>query len=63
MEGAVATAKPHRVLVLANETANSDELLDELRRIGADRAANYFVVGAGQSRSRPGSPRRTARST
>ena len=39
-----ATEKPHRVLVLANETANSGELLDELRRIGADTAAKYFVV-------------------
>jgi GABA permease len=38
------TAAPRRVLVLANETANSTELLDELRRIGADHAANYFVV-------------------
>jgi GABA permease len=37
-------AKPHRVLVLANETANSKELLDELRRIGADKDARYFVV-------------------
>jgi len=37
-------AEPHRVLVLANETADSVELLDELRRIGADHAANYFVV-------------------
>jgi len=37
-------AKPHRVLVLANETANSKELLDELRRIGADKDATYFVV-------------------
>jgi GABA permease len=36
--------KPHRVLVMANETANSRELLDELRRIGADQAAQYFVV-------------------
>ena len=36
--------EPRRVLVLANETANSDELLDELRRIGADRAAHYFVA-------------------
>jgi len=36
-------AKPHRVLVLANETANSTELLDELRRIGADKDATYFV--------------------
>jgi GABA permease len=32
------------VLVLANETANSVELLDELRRIGADHAASYYVV-------------------
>jgi GABA permease len=38
------TVQPRRVLVLANETADSDELLDELRRIGADRAANYFVM-------------------
>jgi GABA permease len=36
--------EPRRVLVLANETANSVELLDELRRIGADHAANYYVV-------------------
>ncbi len=42
--GVAATDKPHRVLVLANETANSGELLDELRRIGADTAAKYFVV-------------------
>jgi GABA permease len=41
---AAAAEKPHRVLVLANETANSKELLDELRRIGADTAAKYFVV-------------------
>ena len=38
------TVEPRRVLVLANETANSVELLEELRRIGADRAASYFVV-------------------
>jgi GABA permease len=38
------TVEPHRVLVMANETANSAELLDELRRIGADHAASYFVV-------------------
>lgn len=35
---------PHRVLVLANETVESNELLDELRRIGADREAVYQVV-------------------
>ncbi|MGE5695325.1 MAG: amino acid permease [Candidatus Sericytochromatia bacterium] len=39
-----ATQPPHRVMVLANETANSEELLDELRRIGADKEAKYFVV-------------------
>ena len=42
--GVAAAEKPHRVLVVANETANSGELLDELRRIGADTAAKYFVV-------------------
>jgi GABA permease len=36
--------EPRRVLVMANETANSAELLDELRRIGADHAASYYVV-------------------
>jgi GABA permease len=41
-EQAAATT-PHRVLVLANETTNSTELLDELRRIGADKDATYFV--------------------
>ena len=40
----LATDKPHRVLVLANQTANSEELLNELRRIGADSAATYYVV-------------------
>ncbi len=40
---AAATA-PHRVLVMANETANSAELIDELRRIGADKDAKYHVV-------------------
>jgi len=42
--GVAAAEKPHRVLVVANETANSRELLDELRRIGADATAKYFVV-------------------
>ena len=32
-----------RVLVLANETVDSAELLDELRRLDAERAATYFV--------------------
>ncbi|MGW5152184.1 amino acid permease [Rhodococcus koreensis] len=40
----VATSQPHRVLVMANETADSTELLDELLRIEADSTANYFVV-------------------
>lgn len=35
---------PHRVLVLANQTVDSDELLAELNRIGADRDAQYLVV-------------------
>lgn len=43
-EGATATDAPHRVLVLANQTVESRELLDELRRIDADRSATYFVV-------------------
>ena len=43
-EGLAPAVEPRRVLVLANETANSEELLTELRRIGADRAANYFVA-------------------
>jgi GABA permease len=42
--GAIATAKPRRVLVLANQTVDSAELLDELRRIGADHATSYCVV-------------------
>ncbi len=43
-ERAAGAPRPHRVLVLANETVESDELLDELRRIGADRDAVYQVV-------------------
>jgi GABA permease len=38
-----ATDHARRVLVLANETATSGELLDELRRIDAQGAATYFV--------------------
>ena len=44
VEGVAATARPHRVLVLANQTVQSKEMLDELRRIDADRDATYFVV-------------------
>ena len=40
-EGAEAPAE--RVLVLANETVNGDELLDELRAIDRARKAQYFV--------------------
>ena len=43
-EGLAPAVEPRRVLVMANETATSAELLDELRRIGADRAAHYYVV-------------------
>ena len=42
--GVAPTTRPHRVLVLANQTVGSEELLDELRRIDADRDAVYFVV-------------------
>ena len=44
VEGVAPTERPHRVLVLANQTVESDELLEELRRIGADKAATYYVV-------------------
>jgi GABA permease len=37
------TDHARRVLVLANETVNSGELLDELRRIDTEGAAEYFV--------------------
>src|SRR6185436_3456272 len=36
VDGAVATERPHRVLVLANQQVETLELLDELRRIDAD---------------------------
>jgi GABA permease len=36
-------APAHRVLVLANETVNGDELLDELRAIDRARKAEYYV--------------------
>ena len=39
----VSTEQARRVLVLANETATSGELLDELRRIDSEGAATYFV--------------------
>jgi GABA permease len=42
--GVAPTEHPHRVLVLANQTVQSSELIDELRRIGADRDATYYVV-------------------
>ncbi len=41
---APAGAAPHRVLVLANQTVDSDELLEELRRIGAGKETKYLVV-------------------
>ena len=44
LEGAAATERPKRVLVLANQQVESQELLDELRRINADSATTYFVV-------------------
>ena len=44
VKGAAPVEHPHRVLVLANQTVQSEELLNELRRIGADSAATYYVV-------------------
>jgi GABA permease len=44
VEGATQTAPASRVLVLANETAQSAELLSELRGIGAAGTAKYLVV-------------------
>lgn len=44
VEGVAGGDRPHRVLVLANQTVESDELLAELRGIGADKATSYFVV-------------------
>jgi GABA permease len=41
--GATPDAPATRVLVLANETVNGEELLDELRRIDQERQARYFV--------------------
>jgi GABA permease len=43
-QAAAAGQKSHRVLVMANETVNSQELLDELRSIGADSDATYYVL-------------------
>ena len=44
VDGAAQTTPASRVLVLANETAQSSELLSELRAIGAARTAKYLVV-------------------
>ncbi|MGV9711838.1 amino acid permease [Gordonia sp. NPDC003424] len=44
VEGAAASKPASRVLVLANETADSAELLSELQGIGAARNAKYLVV-------------------
>ena len=39
-----AEAPPERVLVLANETVDSDVLIDELSRMGADHKCVFHVV-------------------
>jgi GABA permease len=44
VEGAVSTGEAHRVLVMANQTVDSAELLDELREISADRSVSYHIV-------------------
>jgi len=38
-----ATAVPHRVLIVANETVGADDLLAEIRRFASDRDAEFFV--------------------
>jgi GABA permease len=40
---AAETGDAHRVLVLANETVEGDELLEELRRIDAEGKAEYLI--------------------
>ena len=42
--GVAAPTRPHRVLVLANQTVDSRELLDKLREIGADQETVFHVV-------------------
>jgi GABA permease len=42
--GVPATARPHRVLVLANQDVGSGVLLDELAAIGADKDTVFHVV-------------------
>src|SRR6476660_9295585 len=42
--GVTATERPHRVLVLANQTVDSADLLEELRAIGADKDTDFHVV-------------------
>jgi GABA permease len=42
--GVAATERPHRVLVLANQTVDSADLLDELRAMGADKNTVFHVV-------------------
>ena len=49
------------MLVLANETVDSDVLIDELSRMGADHKCLHVVVPA--SPSRRGRPRLTGRAT
>ncbi len=44
VEEVAPTERPHRVLVMASQTVGSRELLDELRRIGADRTTKYHVI-------------------
>lgn len=42
--GVTATERPHRVLVLANQTLGSADLIGELRGIGADQDTEFHVV-------------------
>jgi len=38
-----AASAPHRVLIVANETVDADDLLAEIRRFADDRDAEFFV--------------------
>ena len=42
--GIAPTQRPHRVLVLANQTLDSEDLVQELRAIGADKDTQFHVV-------------------
>ena len=62
VEGAAVTTKPRRVLVLANETADSTELLTRIARHRRRIAPRPTSWSSRTARSRPAPPPRTGRS-